>query len=432
MSEKPRPNSDAAARGIDDLGKFPTGSVPGMYLHVKKASKVWSLKYRLRGVEGTYTIGGFPDISYKRACELAQEARTWVAAGKKPLDEKNKRIEAELAQQGETFEKVARQWLGTKGDLASKTLLNYRATLDRHVLPALGAKPVHEVTWRHISRLLVDLGSRPTAAAHARVTIKQILEYALDLGAVDENVALGRGKKLTHTRKTRHHPALETADELREYFGRVMDMAPPDKPATWALWLLPLLAVRPSELCAMKWEDVDFDLAQWRFTPSKTGRPLIVPLADQVIGQLNLIKERRGMVGSAPRPFGFGSGLSKQLEANGFVFASDRSSSKHISPTTLLLAIRALGYSEDELTAHGFRTTFRTLARGKLRIDRDVLELSLGHKMPGPLGSTYAREDLIEERTEAMQQWASFIENLCWEASYGVSKTDAENALVDR
>lgn len=433
--EKPKPNSDAAAAKINTPGNYPEGSIPNLHLHVTPAGgKVWRYKYRLHGKPGLHTIGRFPGVSHARACELAQQACTSVAEGVAPLKAKKARIEAELVKQGETFEKVAMQWLSTRASLAKKTLLNYRTTLDLHVLPVLGKRPVHEITWPHISQLLVGLGSRPTAAAHARVTIKQILDYAEDLGLVDGNVTVGRrgsrGKGLIDAPKTRHHPALKTVDELREYFRRLMGMPSPEKPATWALWLLPLLAVRPSELCAMRWKDIDFDKAQWCFTPSKTGRPLIVPLANQVIGQLNLIKERRGMVANAPRLIGLGGGLREQPSVSGFVFASDRSSSKHISPTTLLLAIRALGYSEDELTAHGFRSTFRTLAREKLRIDRDVLELSLGHNMPGPLGRAYAREDLIDERAEAMQRWANLIEGLCWEVSYGVSKDQAAAALT--
>ncbi|MFJ4348912.1 tyrosine-type recombinase/integrase [Pseudomonas sp. NPDC089401] len=430
VPQKERAGSDAAVAKLVAPGKYSTGAVPGLFVKVTPTSKTWCLKYRIRGVENTFTIGAWPGISFAKACALAEEARAQIAEGVDPLKAKKAAAEAQLEREGWTFERVAKQWLAGRGDLAKKTLLNYRTTLDLHLLPALGAKPVHEITWRHISRLLVDLGSRPTAVAHARVTIKQILDFAVDLGAVDDNVAVGRGKTLVNARKTRHHPGLQTTDELREYFGRVMDMAPPDKPATWALWLLPLLAVRPSELCGMRWEDIDFEQAQWSFTPTKTGRRLIVPLASQVIGQLSLIKERRGMAATVPTPFGLGGRVQRQPEQGGWVFASDRSPSVHLSPTTLLLAIRALGYSEDELTAHGFRSTLRSIGHEVLELDPIVLELSLGHRQPGPLKEAYARTQLLPQRRVAMQKWADFIENLCWEASNGVSRSEAESALV--
>ncbi|MNP63939.1 hypothetical protein D3C76_1593940 [compost metagenome] len=87
----------------------------------------------------------------------------------------------------------------------------------------------------------------------------------------------------------------------------------------------------------------------------------------------------------------------------------------------MLNAIRALGYSEDELTAHGFRSTFRSLGHEALNLDPMALELSLGHRMPGPLGETYARTQLLPQRRVLMQKWTDFVESLCVEAtaSYG-------------
>jgi len=435
--EKQKPNSDATATKITDPGNYPEGSIPNFHLHVTKAGgKIWRYKYRLHGKPGLFTIGKFPGISHARACELARQACTSVAEGVAPLKAKKARIEAEIERDGTTFERIAEQWLSTRASLAKKTLLNYRTTIDLHVLPALGKKPVHEVTWRDISQLLVSLGSRPTAAAHARVTIKQILDFAVDLGAIEDNVSLGRGKvrgkALVEARKTRHHPALLTVDDLREYFGRLMDMAPPDKPATWALWLLPMLAVRPSELCAMRWEDLDLEMGLWSFTPPKTGRPLIVPLAPQVVAQLRLIQDRRGMIVGVPRPFGLGGRVDGLPAVSGWVFASGRLAAKHICPTTLLLAIRALGYSENELTAHGFRTTFRTLGHEELNLDPIALELSLGHRMPGPLGETYVRTQLLPQRKVVMQKWTDFLERLCVEATavYG-SMDPGVRALIE-
>ena len=65
-----------------------------------------------------------------------------------------------------------------------------------------------------------------------------------------------------------------------------------------------------------------------------------------------------------------------------------------------------------------------------LEIDPLLLELQLGHRMPGSLGATYQRLRLLPQRREAMQRWANYIEGLYWKAVNGVSKDDAERALA--
>nr|WP_207833286.1 site-specific integrase [Pseudomonas sp. 43(2021)] len=427
--EKPRANSDAAARSLDKPGKYPSGSIPGMYLHVKKASKVWFLKYRLHGVEGTYTIGGFPDISHARACELGQEARTWVAEGHKPKDMRDARIAAELAQKGETFEKVCSEWLASRGDLAHKTLLNYRSTLDLHVLPALGALPVHLVQYRHVKKVLVDLGQHPAAANHALVTIRAVLDYAVEAELIDDNVAARRGKGLIRKRKTVHHAAIERPDDLKEFLRRLEQQAPAGSPTTWALWMLVLLPVRPSELAKMRWEDINTGEAEWRYTVPKTGKQHVVPLPDRAISMLAMIREHRAQAAAATVPSPFG-GIAKPRVATGWVFASTRGAGKSICSTTMLNGIRALGYEKGELTSHGFRSTFRSLAHEKLGIEAIVLELCLGHRMPGTLGDTYARAHLLPQRREAMEKWAAYVEDLWFEVVHGVSRAQAEASLT--
>ncbi|GLR36160.1 integrase [Pseudomonas plecoglossicida] len=433
--EKPKADSDQAARNISEPGKYPSGSIPGMYLHVKKASKVWALKYRLRGEEGTYTIGRFPDFSYTRAVELAQEARTWVAEGLKPLDMRSAREEAEQAQLGETFSKVCSEWLANRADLSAKTLLNYRATLDRHVLPALGALPVHQIEYRHIKKVLTALAVTPAAAAHALVTMRAVLDYALELELIDDNVAARRGKGLIRKRKTIHHAAIERSDDLKEFLRRLEEQAPTGRPTTWALWLLVLLPVRPGELCAMRWEDIHGldkeGAAEWRYVVPKTGKLHVVPLPLRVVGQLNLIWSRRAQLQAAAVPSPFGGGVVIEDERKGWVFASTRGGA-HLSTMTLLKGIRALGYEKGELTSHGFRSTFRSLGHELLGIEAIVLELCLGHRMPGPLSDTYARAHLLPQRREAMLQWSDFVEGLWFEVVYGVSREDAAQALTPK
>ncbi|MNP76416.1 putative prophage CPS-53 integrase [compost metagenome] len=81
------------------------------------------------------------------------------------------------------------------------------------------------------------------------------------------------------------------------------------------------------------------------------------------------------------------------------------------------------------MSAHGFRSVFRTLAHEELEIDFVVLELMLSHKMPGPHGATYARAKLLKQRREAAQQWADWLDKLRKESSTDNSKQTKSEVL---
>ncbi|MNP39096.1 putative prophage CPS-53 integrase [compost metagenome] len=86
---------------------------------------------------------------------------------------------------------------------------------------------------------------------------------------------------------------------------------------------------------------------------------------------------------------------------------------RHIARDSLLQGlIYSLGCQRGSISAHGFRATYRTLGEEELGIDPIVLELALGHKMPGVLGDTYARAQLLKQRREAAQQWADYLDRL--------------------
>ncbi|MOA33453.1 putative prophage CPS-53 integrase [compost metagenome] len=90
---------------------------------------------------------------------------------------------------------------------------------------------------------------------------------------------------------------------------------------------------------------------------------------------------------------------------------------RHIARDSLLAGlIHSLGCQRGSISAHGFRATYRTLGEEELDIDPIVLELALGHKMPGVLGDTYARAQLLDKRRAAAQQWADYLDQLKAEA----------------
>jgi integrase len=159
-----------------------------------------------------------------------------------------------------------------------------------------------------------------------------------------------------------------------------------------ALKLSALLFVRPGELRAARWSDIDLQAAEWRYTTSKTHTAHIVPLARQAIEVLEEV-----------RPY------SRRSE---YVLPSVRSISKSISENTINAALRNLGFDGTMMTAHGFRAMARTLLDEVLGFRPDFIEHQLAHAVRDPLGRAYNRTTHLKERRKMMQGWADYLDNL--------------------
>jgi integrase len=83
-----------------------------------------------------------------------------------------------------------------------------------------------------------------------------------------------------------------------------------------------------------------------------------------------------------------------------------------MSENTLRTALRRMGYSNDDMTAHGFRAMARTIMVEQLDVMPDVIEAQLAHGKSGPLGSAYDRAEFLEKRRRMMSEWASYLERL--------------------
>jgi integrase len=84
-----------------------------------------------------------------------------------------------------------------------------------------------------------------------------------------------------------------------------------------------------------------------------------------------------------------------------------------MSENTIRAALRRMGYTNDEMTAHGFRAMARTLIIERLPgISPDVIEAQLAHGKSGPLGMAYDRAEFMEQRRQMMQTWADYLDRL--------------------
>jgi integrase len=157
-----------------------------------------------------------------------------------------------------------------------------------------------------------------------------------------------------------------------------------------------LLACRPGELRHAKWPEFDMDERVWSIPPErmKMRRPHRIPLPEQAISILKALHPITGHGAAA------------------LVFPGLRSVLRPISENTLNGALRRIGYSQDEATAHGFRSTFSTLANESGKWSVDAIEAALAHIGPNAVRRAYARSDYWKERVKLMAWWADYLDTL--------------------
>ncbi|MBF8274598.1 MAG: Integrase [Magnetococcales bacterium] len=155
-----------------------------------------------------------------------------------------------------------------------------------------------------------------------------------------------------------------------------------------------MVFVRPGELRGAEWTEFNLDAAEWSIpgVRMKSGQPHIVPLSTQA---MSIFRDLQ--------PF---SGHGK------FVFPTPRNKNAPVSNMAFNAALKALGYSGKEITAHGFRATARTLLDEVLGFKIELIEHQLAHAVRDPLSRAYNRTTHLSERRKMMQAWADYLDDL--------------------
>lgn len=134
----------------------------------------------------------------------------------------------------------------------------------------------------------------------------------------------------------------------------------------------------------MTWAEVDLDNCVWTIPAQrmKAAKEHRVPLAPAAIAQLG------------PR------GAETDL-----VFESETKTGKPISDMSMTALLRRMDYNN--ITVHGFRSTFRDWAGETTSFPREVIEAALAHGIKDKAEAAYARSDLFDKRRDLMQAWAN-------------------------
>lgn len=366
----------------------------GMYLEVMPTgAKYWRLKYRMAGKEKRFALGVYPVVSLARARQGREEARKLLAQGVDPsaARQEAKQARAEVITiAADTFETVGREWM-SRQEVAEVTANKTRWILETFLFPEIGSRPISEITPRELLAALrkIEESGKLETAKRAKIKAGQIFRYAVLEGKVktDPTTSLRGALKPP---KNRHHAAITDPVQIGELL-RAIDGFTGQPVTLAALKLAPLVFVRPGELRQAEWTEIDLDGAMWRIPPErmKMNAAHLVPLSKQV---LMILRELHPLTGNGR-----------------YVFPGLRSASRPISENTVNAALRRLGYSNDEMTGHGFRSLAATRLN-EMGWNPDAVERQLAHAESNKVREAYTHAaQYLDERKRMMQAWADYL-----------------------
>jgi integrase len=262
-------------------------------------------------------------------------------------------------------------------------------------LDAFGDRPIGEITAPELLHALrsFEQRGRYEAARRLRSVAGMVFRYAIATGRATRDISMDLRGALT-TPKVQHRAAITEPKEVGALLRAIDDYS--GQPTTrMALQLAALVFVRPGEIRRARWKEIDLSEAIWRVPPEtmKMGRPHRVPLARQSVA---ILRELHPITGHGE-----------------FLFPAITSVQRPMSENTLNAALRRLGYSKEEITAHGFRTTASTILNQMGRWNPDAIEKQLAHQEDDEVRLAYMHAaEFWNERVEMMQAWADYLDQL--------------------
>jgi integrase len=407
---------------VKEPGMYGDGG--GLYLQVsgdgkERIAKSWIFRYRFKKSTSNngkllareMGLGSFGTFSLAEARERARQQRQLLADGIDPI-ENRKQQEAAVAlakAQQVAFEECAKDYIKAhrSGWKNAKHGDQWSATLKTWAFPTIGKLPVGGITTDLVLKVLqqpVDAEepdgptfwtARTETASRVRGRIENILDWAKAKKLRDgENPARWRGllDNLLPARAdvapVEHHKALPYAD-LPRFMTALRQR---DNLSARALEFTILTAARTGDTIGAVRPEIDRGEAIWTVPAARLKgrrgrrkRDHVVPLCDRALQILE------------GRPDG-----------TKFVFAHE--DDQPLSNMAMLELLQGMGFGED-LTVHGFRSTFKDWCSEQTAYPNEMSEMALAHTVSDKVEAAYRRGDMREKRRRLMADWAAYCES---------------------
>ncbi|MEL7229756.1 MAG: integrase arm-type DNA-binding domain-containing protein, partial [Pseudomonadota bacterium] len=347
----------------------------GLYLQITPTgSKLWRMAYRYSGNQKTLSFGKFPAVGLADARQKRDEAKAQIAAGIDPSDVVREAKFQKRLSSANTFGAIATEYLAKceKEGRAANTLTKKRWLLSQ-ASSALDHRPIAEITAAEILSPLrvVENKGNYESARRLRAEIGQVFRYAIATARAENDPTFGlRGALITPV--VNHRAAFVDREGFSGLLKAVWNYD--GSPETRAgLKLMAYLYPRPGELRHAEWSEIDLEKAIWTLPKERTKmrREHTKHLPPQAIKVLEELRELTGH--------------------RALVFPSYQSPLRPMSENTLNAALRRLGFSKTEATAHGFRAFASSLLNESGKWSPDAIEAELAHVGADEVRKAYHR-----------------------------------------
>lgn len=347
----------------------------GLMLEIRPSGrKYWISRLWIDRREKRRSLGPYPEVSLR-------EAR-----------EKNRALRAASGPSGDDlFGAVAEEWYRKKADgtLAPSYVRVIRLRMDRYlkVLYQYRVREVSAAVILSLCRGIEEAGTVETAH-RVRQLVGQILRFGVATGRVEIDPSPSLRGALTPAKES-HYAAITTPEGIRDLV-RAIDSYRPGV-VRLALFFSLLTFARPGEIRRAEWAEIDSAAGEWRIPEEKTKmkRGHIVPLSRETLG---ILDELRPLTGHQK-----------------WLFPSARGDGRPMSENAVRIALRTIGYSNSEMTAHGFRSTASTILNESGLFPPDIIERQLAHIEKNPVRGAYNRAEYLPKRREMMEWWGRWI-----------------------
>jgi integrase len=382
------------AETISKPGRHADGG--DLYLKVRPGgSRQWVMMFatiedtpegkRRKQIELSLGPAGEAGLSLADARAKAATVRAQRFAGLDPKAERRK------AAAVPTFGEMADAYIKSHASAfkSLKHALQWQTTLGAAYCAKIRSRPVKEIDTEAVLSVLKPIWSKvPETAARLRGRIERVMAAAIVARHhPGPNPAVWRGHLdalLPKRQKlTRGHHAAMPYDDMPKFIAALRAR---QSLAALALEITILTACRTSEVLGARWDEIDLDKAIWIIPKErmKAGIAHRVPLSPRAVEILQAL----------PR-------------ISDFVFAGQKPG-KPLSGMAMEMQLRRM--ERDDITVHGFRSTFRDWAAEQTAFPHTTAEHALAHRISDKAESAYLRGDELERRRKLMEAWAGWCE----------------------
>jgi len=366
----------------------------GLYLRISDSgTKAWIFRFGENGKLHDMGLGALHTISLAEAREMATECRKLRLQGIDPIIHRRASRAGRRASDAKamTFRQCADAYMASHEDAWRNAIHRnqWRRSLVTHAYPLLGELPVAAIDTGLVMKVIEPLWKGKTeTASRVRGRIESILDWAKVRGFREgENPARWRGH-LDHllparsrVRRVQHFAALPYA-QIADFMAALRQQS---HIGARALEFTILTAARTEQTLGAMWSEIDLGARVWTIPPErmKSGKEHKVPLNIPALALLNSMAA---------------------IRHSEFVFPGTRSGPIYARAMAMALGRQA----RENITVHGFRSTFRDWAAERTTFPREVAEMALAHSVGNAVELAYRRGDMFEKRRKLMDAWADY------------------------